>query len=113
MQHPEYIATPEGIRWHDPGGRLHPPLRDSLALLYVREEGALLKHGEGEGVRTFHRSYTTVLAGTTLAPDLEVLEMPLPKLTPALLAEVNRAIQTSGYITTLIRIVREAPETLA
>jgi hypothetical protein len=113
MQQPQYISTPEGIRWQDTGGRLHPPLRDSLALLYDRVEGVLLKHGEAEGVQTFHRSYCTVLAGTTLADDLEVFEIDRDALTPGLLAEVNRAIQTSGYVTTLIRTVREAPETLA
>ena len=40
------------------------------------------------------------LAGTTLAEDLEMRAIPLDRLTPLLLEEVNGAIQISGYIGT-------------
>lgn len=110
MQQPQYIATPAGVQWLDTEGRLHLPLREALALLYDTVEGVLLKHGDRDLVEEQHRKYSGALAGTTLAGDLEVVEIEVAKLTLELLAEVNRAIQISGYIARLVHILKAAPE---
>ncbi|HEU0298247.1 MAG TPA: hypothetical protein VFR37_02310 [Longimicrobium sp.] len=109
MQEPQYLTTPEGVRWQDTKGRLSPTLQAGLALLYDSEAGVLLKHGEPAHVERFFGRATTALAGTRLAADLEMFIIPLDRLTPALLREVNRAVQISGYITTFVESLKPAP----
>jgi hypothetical protein len=96
MQEPRYVRTPEGVRYRDTQGRLGPTLQDGLALMYDRVEGMVMRHGEAASVDAYYRRFTDELARTTLTADLVMLV--LDKLSPALLDEVNRAIQTSGYL---------------
>jgi hypothetical protein len=109
MEEPAYVHAPEGVRFRDTQGRLGPTLQDDLALMYDRVEGVVLKHGGNEAVQVSFRRFVEALGGTTLAKDIQVLTIPLGQLTPALLEEINRALQVSGYIGQLAR--RLAPET--
>lgn len=103
MRHPQYVLTPDGLRLHDAGGKSGPVLREGLALLFDREEGEVLKHGSPAVVEDSLRRLTASLAGTTLAPDLQVLTLAPGQLTPELLVEVNRALRTPGHVTHLAR----------
>lgn len=98
MQEPRYVRTPEGVRYRDTRGRLGPTLQDGLALMYDRVEGTVMRHGDAASVDAYYRRFTDELARTTLTADLVMLVLDLDKLSPALLDEVNRAIQTSGYL---------------
>jgi hypothetical protein len=98
MQEPEYVRTPEGIRFSDTQGRLAQPLRQGLALVYDRDEGIVLRHGDAETVDEFHQRFIRDLRGTTIEADIAMLVVELDQLTPALLTEVNRAIQITGYL---------------
>jgi len=109
MHEPGYVRTPEGIRYRDTQGRAGPPLREALALMYDREEGVLLKHGEASPVEEHFRRYVAALAGTTLVADIELLVIDTAHLAPPLLDEVNRAIRTSGYIAKLARRLDPRP----
>jgi hypothetical protein len=109
MQDPKYLTTPGGVRWQDTDGRLSPTLQEGLALLYDQESGVLLKHGEPEHVDRYFAKITAALTGTTLADDIEMFVIGLDRITPALLAEVNRSIQISGYITKFISSLKNPP----
>jgi hypothetical protein len=85
-------------RYRDTQGRLGPTLQDGLALMYDRVEGMVMRHGEAASVDAYYRRLTDELARTTLTAGLVMLVLDLDKLSPALLGEVNRAIQTSGYL---------------
>lgn len=98
MQEPEYVRTPEGVRFRDTQGRLGPTLQEGLALMYDRQEGVVMRHGDAPAVDEHYGRMIAALAGTTLPADLVMLVIDLDKLTDALLAEVNRAIQISGYL---------------
>lgn len=98
MQQPQYIRTPGGVRFSDTQGRLGPTLQVGLALMYDREEGTVMRHGDAPAVDAYYGRMIGELAGTTLTADLVMLVLDLDKLPPDLLAEVNRAIQTSGYL---------------
>jgi len=98
MQEPEYVRTPEGIRFSDTQGRLGLPLQQGLALVYDREEGVVLRHGDAHKVDEFYQRFIRDLRGTTIEADIAMLVVDLDQLTPTLLTEVNRAIQITGYL---------------
>ena len=98
MQQPQYVRTPEGVRFSDTQGRLGPTLQEGLALMYDRIEGTVMRHGDASAVDAHYRRMLAELAGTALPADLVMLVLDLDKLSPDLLGEVNRAIQTSGYL---------------
>lgn len=100
MQEPEYVRTSEGIRFSDSQGSLGPPLQTGLALMYDRVEGVVLRHGEASAVDALYQQYIAALAGTALTSDIVMLGFDLAHLTSLLLSEVNRAIQTAGYLAT-------------
>jgi hypothetical protein len=98
MQEPEYVRAPDGIRFSDTQGRLGLPLHQGLALVYDREEGVVLRHGDAHKVDEFYQRVSRSLRGTTIEADIVMLVVDLDQLTPAILTEVNRAIQITGYL---------------
>lgn len=110
MIEPRYLLTPEGVRFQNPDGRLDPPLDSPLSLLYDRIEGTLLKHGAEARVTAYFARSVSALAGTELVQDLAVVTISPEYLGPAVLDEVNRAIQIAGYARQMARRLSEAPE---
>jgi len=104
MNDPQYLRTSLGVQFQSTSGQLGPPLQHPLTLLYDREEGALIRHGEKPRIEAHFHRLTVALRGTELHATLEMLEIPLDQLTPAVLQYVNHAIATAGYITTLLRL---------
>jgi hypothetical protein len=98
MQEPRYNRTPECVRFSNTQGHVGPTLQGGLALMYDRVEGMVLRHGDAPAVDAYYVKYVAVLAGTDLREDIVMLVLDLDMLTPALLNEVNRAIQISGYL---------------
>lgn len=86
MQEPEYVRTPEGIRFSDSQGSLGPPLQTGLALMYDRVEGVVLRHGEASAVDALYQQYIAALAGTALTSDIVMLGFDLAHLTSLLLS---------------------------
>lgn len=80
MQEPQYVRTPEGVRYRETEGRLGPTLQESLAMMYGRLEGMVMRYGESASVDAYYRRFTDELAGTTLAADLVMLMLDLDKL---------------------------------
>ena len=99
MQEPEYVQTPEGVRYRDTRGRLGPTLQTGLGLVYDRVEGTVMRHGDADGVEAYYGRFMESLAGTALTADIVMLVIDLDRLSPSLLTEVNHAIQISGYLT--------------
>jgi hypothetical protein len=103
MPEPHYQLMGGILRYVGTDGRIGHPLVGGLGLLFDREEGLLLKHGSSATVQRSFDRYVSALAGTSLVQDLAFISIDLESVTPALLRDVNRAIQLSGFILHLAR----------
>jgi hypothetical protein len=98
MHEPHYLLVDGTLRYVGTDGRAGHPLVDGLGLLFDRAEGLLLKHGSTPAIQRHFDRYVSALAGISLVQDLAFLSIDLDSVTPALVEDVNRSIQISGYI---------------
>lgn len=97
MTYPRYVMTEMGLRREDSpiDGRY---INGALALVYDREDGTLLKHGDEHKLQAYFTTFRERTIGTPLAGAVALLSFEQETLSEELLEEINRCVHIAGYM---------------